>query len=810
MQQRKGTAAQWTASNPILNSGEIGYESDTNKFKIGDGTNLWATLPYFLDEDTIGTSLNGYLEDTLLGAANGVAQLNSSGKLVSDQIPNVDEITQDAINTALVAGTGLDKTYNDNANTITIDIDSTVATKTYVDDAIGSFEALPSQTSNTGKFLTTDGSATSWATVDLSSKQDKVTGVSDTEIGYLDGVTSAIQTQLDAKSTASKTETLTNKTLTSPTINGATVGGHIVPSTDNTYDLGSPTQMWKDIYVGPGSLYVNGQKVLQDESGAIVVSADINENLGLRTSGSGNIELDPTGTGVVNVKGPLVIQAATNITSADGNAVTFGGAVNADSISSKTANTDLSITANGTGKVYLNDNAEVSGNLVVGGNLTVSGTTTTVNSETISLADNLIDLNSNFTTGTPTENAGIRIMRGDSSAVQFRWNESSDVWEFTTDGTTYNSVLSINDTALTTALGAKLASSTAATTYAPLASPTFTGTVTLPSGTVTSTMIADGTIVDADIDASAAIALSKLATDPLARANHTGSQVASTISDFNEAAQDAIGTILGTGLSYNDAGPGIGINNAALSDYLLDGVSGSSYGLIGTSAYLDIKNTNGYNKEIELDIAAVETKLETDGFAKLASPALTGTPTAPTATAGTNSTQVATTAYADAAVAALVDAAPGTLNTLNELAAAINDDASYASTITTALGLKAPLASPTFTGTVDVSGATVTGLPAATFVQMTLVSVSSNITLEANKRYFVDTAAARTLTLPASPALGNEIQIFDVTGTAATNNITIASNSLKINGTVQDLEVDINNDVTVLVYTGSTYGWTVI
>lgn len=68
---------------------------------------------------------------------------------------------------------------------------------------------------------------------------------------------------------------------------------------------------------------------------------------------------------------------------------------------------------------------------------------------------------------------------------------------------------------------------------APLASPTFTGTVTLPTGTVTSGMIADGTIVNADINATAAIALSKLATDPLARANHTGTQTAATISDFD-------------------------------------------------------------------------------------------------------------------------------------------------------------------------------------------------------------------------------------------------------------------------------------
>jgi hypothetical protein len=94
--------------------------------------------------------------------------------------------------------------------------------------------------------------------------------------------------------------------------------------------------------------------------------------------------------------------------------------------------------------------------------------------------------------------------------------------------------------------------------------------------------------------------------------------------------------------------------------------------------------------------------------APLASPTLTGTPLAPTAAAGTNNTQIATTAYADAAVAALVDGAPALLNTLNELAAAINDDASFTSTITTSIGLKAPLESPTFTGTVTLPSGTVT------------------------------------------------------------------------------------------------------
>jgi len=85
--------------------------------------------------------------------------------------------------------------------------------------------------------------------------------------------------------------------------------------------------------------------------------------------------------------------------------------------------------------------------------------------------------------------------------------------------------------------------------------------------------------------------------------------------------------------------------------------------------------------------------------AALASPAFTGTPTAPTAAGGTNTTQIATTAFVQAAIAALVSGAPGALDTLNELAAALGNDANFAATVTNALALKAPLASPAFTGT---------------------------------------------------------------------------------------------------------------
>jgi hypothetical protein len=86
-------------------------------------------------------------------------------------------------------------------------------------------------------------------------------------------------------------------------------------------------------------------------------------------------------------------------------------------------------------------------------------------------------------------------------------------------------------------------------------------------------------------------------------------------------------------------------------------------------------------------------------------------------------------------------------------------------------------------------------------------SINSNITLVAGTRYLVDTTAARSLTLPASPTAGAEIQIFDAKNLAATNNITILRNSNLINGIADDAIIDVNGGVVYFVYTDATYGW---
>jgi hypothetical protein len=112
----------------------------------------------------------------------------------------------------------------------------------------------------------------------------------------------------------------------------------------------------------------------------------------------------------------------------------------------------------------------------------------------------------------------------------------------------------------------------------------------------------------------------------------------------------------------------------------------------------NVDNTSDADKPIS---TATQTAL--DLKAPLASPTFTGTPSAPTPSSGDNTTKIATTAFVSGAVADLVASAPAALNTLNELATALGNDASFSTTITNSIATKAPIASPTFTGTVTVA-----------------------------------------------------------------------------------------------------------
>ena len=125
------------------------------------------------------------------------------------------------------------------------------------------------------------------------------------------------------------------------------MSGHILPSVDSDgttgYDLDSTTKKWRDLFLSEGSLYINNQKVIEDNSGTIVVRADQDQSLTVKTEGTGVLTLQSAQT--VNFAGTLQMAAGKRITDAGGNAVQFGDKIDMDSnkiinVGTPTDNTD--------------------------------------------------------------------------------------------------------------------------------------------------------------------------------------------------------------------------------------------------------------------------------------------------------------------------------------------------------------------------------------------------------------------------------------------------------------------------------------
>lgn len=207
IQIRRGTAANWTSTDPTLSEGEVGFETDTGKIKIGNGSTAWTSLPYgaiipsvFTGHTSATTSVHG-ITDT-----SNLAYLDSPNFTGTVVLPNTTSVG-DVSSTELSYVNGV-------SGPIQTQLDAKLASAT----AATTYAPLanPTFTGNVGLPSTTT-----------------IGEISSTELGYVNGVTSAIQTQLDAKAPTA------NPTFTG-TVSGITKTMVGLGNVDNTADADKP------------------------------------------------------------------------------------------------------------------------------------------------------------------------------------------------------------------------------------------------------------------------------------------------------------------------------------------------------------------------------------------------------------------------------------------------------------------------------------------------------------------------------------------------------------------------------------------
>lgn len=788
IQVRRGTASQWTSVNPILAAGEMGVESDSNLFKFGNGSSTWTALSYANNSDVAIGEISQDAINSALTMGSGLTKTYNDGAntiTIAVDASYFNELAQDAIDSALTAGTGISKVYSDSGNTISLAVDtSVIANKAYVDSAVSGLE----NTVTAGYLEVSDrGSNGGVASLNNSGK------VPASELDITNTIVSLIDsTVISGRGVSSTWDSATSKEVVAAAIRAQ--GG--------------------------------------------IVKTNATDNLDIILS------LSPTITATTKFNGPLV---------------------QVDAVEADTATI---------------------GSLNVSGNLNVNGTTTSVNSTNVTIDDPMIYIGENnqsnvldlgvvaaFNNGTYQHSGLVRdasdgiwklfsgVTAEPTTVVDFTTytKDSLEVGGLVADSLRVGSVVNAEvqrlagvTSGIQSQIDAKIESSTADSRYAPKASPTFTGTVTLPAGTVTAGMILDGTIMNADINGYAEIAQSKVANltgdlstltanvalnAPKASPTFTGTVTLPLTTSIGDVSATEIGYVNGvtSGIQYqidtvssalaakvtsydsslatlftdtstlttdlNTAENAItalesnvtAINTAAAT--LQTSVNTKATTAALTSHEADTTNIHGIVDTSVLATATTVATAKSEAIAAASTDATTKANAAKTAAEATAAAALTTAistevsgrnsaiatakseAIADATsqVTAVINGAPAAFDTLREIADYISADQSAGSALTSSVALKAPIASPTFTGTVTVAAAgvaftdgtqTKAGVPSITTIA---TEKSASETLAAGEQdKFIPLSGAVVITLPATGySTGQSIDFWQSTGTGA-------------------------------------------